>query len=70
MHKFGRVEQQLKSQNYNEEIMLKKLEEEEELKTEGGHDGEELKIEDKKPKTQSRWKNKFIHIWKLSEQLT
>lgn len=50
--------------------MLKKLEEEEELKTEGGHDGEELKIEEKKPKTQSRWKNKFIHIWKLSEQFT
>lgn len=70
MHKFGRVEKQLKTQNYNEKIMLERLEEEEENKTEGGETGEELKIDEKKPIAESRWKNKFIHIWKLSEQLT
>jgi hypothetical protein len=32
MHKFGQVEQQLKTNNYNEKVMMERLEQEDELK--------------------------------------
>ena len=47
--------------------MMERLEQEDELK-DGETVGEELKLQDKRSKVEtSRWKNKFIHIWKLSE---
>ena len=49
--------------------MVERLEEEEEKKQAQG--AEEIKIEEeqKVAETDSRWKNKFITIWKLNEQL-
>ena len=48
MHKFGQVEKHLERKNHNEQIMLDRMEAEEEHKTEGG--GPELKLDDNKPK--------------------
>ena len=64
MHKFGQVEKHLEHKNHNEKIMLERLEDEEERKEANGM---ELKIDEKPKKSEMRWKNKFIHIWKLSE---
>lgn len=50
--------------NYNEQIMLDRMEDDEEKKE---AIGPEIKIGEKPKKNESRWKNKFIHIWKLSE---
>ena len=53
----------------NEEKLVERLEQEEEKKQ--AETAEEIKIEDesKTAETDSRWKNKFITIWKLNEQL-
>ena len=49
--------------------LVERLEEEEEKKQ--AENTEEIKIEEenKQAETDSRWKNKFITIWKLNEQL-
>lgn len=67
MHKFGQVEKHLEHQNHNEEKLVERLEEEEEKK----QGAEEIKVDDDSRviETDSRWKNKFITIWKLTEQL-
>ena len=51
----------------NEEKIIERLEEEEEKKQAAG--AEEVKIEEESKivDTDSRWKNKFITIWKLNE---
>ena len=48
MHKFGQVEKHLEKNNYNEKVMLERLEAEEEKK---GEDGPELKLDDPKSKS-------------------
>jgi hypothetical protein len=45
MHKFGQVEKQLKTQNYNEKVMFERMEQEDEMKEEDNAGGEELKLE-------------------------
>ena len=67
MHKFGQIEKHIKHQNNCEERLVERLEQEEEKKAAG--DAEEIKIGDKDQVSTSdtRWKNKFIKIWKLNE---
>ena len=52
----------------NEKRLVERLEEEEEKKA--AKDAEEIKIADQSMNAgDTRWKNKFIKIWKLNEQL-
>ena len=67
MHKFGQLEKHIKHQNNNEERLVERLEQEEENKA--AAEAEEIKIDDSVQikKCDTRWKNKFIKIWKLNE---
>jgi len=69
MHKFGQLEKHIKYQNSNENQLVERLELEEEKKA--SPSGEEIKIGDSPAGEESgtRWRNKFIKIWKLNEQL-
>ena len=69
MHKFGQIEKQIKHENTAEERLVERLEQEEEKKAAG--DAEEIKIDDsvQMERSNTLFKNKFIKIWKLNEQL-
>ena len=69
MHKFGQLEKHIKHENTNEERMVERLEQEEEIKA--AAETEEIKIDDsaQMERSDSRWKNKFIKIWNINEQL-
>lgn len=68
MHKFGQLEKHIQHQNNNEERLVERLEQEEEKKA--AANTEEIKIDEVNPapeQNNTRWKNKFIKIWKLNE---
>ena len=68
MRKFGQLEKHIQHQNNNEERLVERLEQEEEKKA--AANTEEIKIDEVSPtpeQNNTRWKNKFIKIWKLNE---
>lgn len=69
MHKFGQLEKHIKHQNTNENQLVERLEQEEETKA--AANAEEIKIDEpvQNERSETRWKNKFIKIWQLNEQL-
>lgn len=65
MHTYWKVDKYLQAVNHNEEVLIERLNKQQEVSKEP----EENRISKKMEKHEKKWKHKFIKIWQLNEKM-